>query len=327
MIIGLASAVGCGGDDHDGLALQPSDAGAEAGLDAAAPHLDAAPGIEPPPCSGELPVMRARDLQTYEYLDPDWSCYDEPNAQPDGGLTSRSVTFRMTEFPFIVEGVTVDFFFGASTLGMAAVTRVVEPDAGAVTFDAPAMATTLCARVHARPNAGNPAFSILETHEYGLSIPIDGAPIQGATFVRDTRAITVSHVLDGVEEDPDKALLVANISDCGGRPVTGARFELIDDETSLPVPTGSEPRATRASYMYFAIPNASCTFTTNDQQTSTWVMANAPINVAGGSRTATYRLRASGRMRETDSEPVVIDEWEVELFAGGTTMVGSRTAR
>jgi hypothetical protein len=80
------------------------------------------------------------------------------------------------------------------------------------------------------------------------------------------------------------------------------------------------PGAPSVGYSEFALPNPECTFTTPGD--GAWVMVNAPVNVSDGAKTHSYRLRMKGRMRESDREPVLLGEREVELFAGAITAVG-----
>ena len=107
--------------------------------------------------------------------------------------------------------------------------------------------------------------------------------------------------------------------DCLGRDVGGAVFELIDGETDQPVQVATSGSGPRVAYQQFALPNPSCTFTSVGR--SDWMMLNAPVNVEGDKVTHRYRLRLKGRMRESDAEPKVFAEREVELFAGSITAV------
>jgi hypothetical protein len=111
------------------------------------------------------------------------------------------------------------------------------------------------------------------------------------------------------------------VSDCAGLPVSGAQFELIDGETNEPVPTGSDFGEPRATYYDYALPNVTCTFTSNKQSTASWTMVNAPVNVRDGKRTHAYRLRLKGRMRASDVEPVILGAREVELLSGVVSVV------
>jgi hypothetical protein len=222
-----------------------------------------------------------------------------------------------------VDGVMVDIFFGASTLGEPAVTRVVPPQLDAVTFEAPAGTTIVSARVHAQER-NDPGLSIVEMRQYGFSV---SAEIEGTSLIRGTRDIALNLALAGGEEDPERALVVADAYDCLRRPVTGAQFELVDGETDAPVQTGAALPLPTSSYVYFALPNPACTFTSNEQIQAVWLLANAPVNVVDDASTRSYRLRLKGRRSASDAEPVILSEREVELVAGTVTIVHlARTA-
>jgi hypothetical protein len=91
------------------------------------------------------------------------------------------------------------------------------------------------------------------------------------------------------------------------------------------VQTGTTGTLPRAAYSLFALPSASCTFTTTGR--SEWMLLNAPVNVSGDKVTHAYRLRLKGRMRASDLEPVVLGEREVELFAQPCALQARRCLR
>jgi hypothetical protein len=285
----------------------------------------------PTPCSGELPVMKVRDLMTNRELEPDWSCYEDgevdlgagANADFDGGtdVSTRSVSFRAaTLLPALVAGVTVDFFAGGSTLGMPVATRAFDAESGIVAFDVPAGSTTISARVHALAR-DNPSYNIIEMREYDFPVPANDAPIDGNVMIRDSRNLAVSLALPfGRSEDPERAIILSAARDCRGRDVRGAQFELVDGESGELVPTGREPDVATSSYWQYALPTADCTFTGNEPD-ATWMLIDAPVNVHDGVKTHPYRLRVKGRMRASDVTPVVFAEREVELFAGVISLV------
>jgi hypothetical protein len=214
----------------------------------------------------------------------------------------------------------VDFFFGPSTLGAPAVTLAFDGQAPVVTLDVPIGVESVSARLRALENS-QPALSLVELNEYGLAISSDGASIEGYLLIRDSRALGISLALASGREDPSKALIISGVRDCKGRPVRGAQLALVDGETNRPVPTGTEPGLPRVSYAEFALPSTTCTFTSNQQQESSWMMVDAPVNVTAGAKTRSYRLRLQGRLRASDAKPVVLGETEIELFPGGTTYV------
>jgi hypothetical protein len=296
---------------------------------AASIPLPDVPIIAPPSCSGDPPVVTAHDLLTNTELAPDFGCYErartDAGADRDSGLdagrvVTKSIAFR-TVLRSLLEGVTVDFFSGSSTLGIPSSTQVLGGDGGAVTFSLPSTTSVLSVRVHALQRS-NAAASVVEMREYGFRLSGERPSIDGFAVVSDSRALAVRLALGGSgQEDPSKALLIADVRDCTGHPVNGAQVDLIEGDTNRPVSVGTAADAPHVAYSYFALPTPMCTFTSDQQEGATWMMVNAPVNVVNGSKTRPYRVRVSGRRQATDSAPVVIVEREVELFAGLVSFV------
>jgi hypothetical protein len=272
--------------------------------------------------------MKLRDPATNRGIDPDWSCYGR-QVQPDSAA-ARSVQFALSIGPLpdaadlqqrifsLIEGVSVEIYFGPSTLGAPALTRVF--DAPTVAFDVPAGVTNLSARIV--PIArDNPSLSLVEIREYGILIAPDTHMATGNFILHDSRTLAANLALNGGMEDPTKALIVAVARDCSGHDLHGARLELVDAETHEPVPTGTQYGEPCAAYTQFALPTSACTFSVAEQPA--WMLVNAPVNVRDGAKTKGYRLRIKGRMEERDLEPVVFAEGDVELFPGSVTRVDS----
>ena len=280
----LAALTACGDDD----AKPAPDAGAvsrDAAVDA---RVADAASLLAADCSGDLPVMKARDvLDSNIESDPDWSCYAgaEEDIDLDAGQdgATRTVTLHVAPLPQIwFAGATVDLFFGPSTLGTPSRTGVFDANASDLTFEVPSAIRTVSARVHAKTGAPE-GLSVVETREYGVSISSTDS-IEAIGLIKDSRALAIDLALGGGHEDPAKAVILASVRDCRGRPVSGAQFELIDDATNMPVPTGTAAGAVRSVYLQFALPKPTCTFTSNEQQDSGWMMVNAPVNVKGEPR-------------------------------------------
>jgi hypothetical protein len=225
---------------------------------------------------------------------------------------------RRINIATLIAGVSVDLFFGPSTLGAPAVTRVFEDYS--VMFEVPAGITSLSARVHAlvRDN-GTPALA--EVREYGMPLPTGANSLEGFFALQASSKLAQSLALDGGQADPTKALLGALARDCSDRDVSGAQFELIDADTGTLVPTSSDPGAPRAAYSQFALPSVMCTYTV--AEAPAWMLVNAPVNIDGDSNTHAYRLRIKGRMRASDPKPVIFAEGDVELFPGVITRIDS----
>lgn len=288
------------------------------------------PVITPPMCSGDLPVMTARDSLTFTEVAPDFDCYGRDGTDGgtdrdsgvdsgvDSGTVARKVSFD-TVLHTLGAGVTVDFFYGSSTLGTPFATQVLDAN-GAVTISLPRREAVLSTRFHALGQASQPA-SIVEARDYGLRLSSDSPSLEGYVLVSASRDLAVREALGGIgSENPSKALLVADVRDCAGRPVNGAQVELFDGATNQLVNAGAMPDDPHISYSYFALPTPACTFTTDQQELATWMMVNAPVNVTGGVETHSYRLRVTGR-RQANAAPVTIVEREVELFAGAISYV------
>jgi hypothetical protein len=275
------------------------------------------------PCTGALPVMTVHDFGTGTEQSPDWSCYERDGgagAMPDSGAPHRFVTLRTAKLvsALFTSDVTVDVFFGPSTLGTPALTRAFGADGGSTEFSVPAGVDSLALLSHELAGA---ILTIGEVHQYGLPVAPGGGDVEMFVMPLPSRALSVREALAGGQEDPAKAVIFSAVRDCAGRAVRGARFELIDGETNAPVATGTAPGDPVSAYARYAIPTSACTYTSDEQEGPTWLMVNAPVSVDGGVRRHTYRLRLSGRKSASDVEPVILGERELETFAGGTTYV------
>lgn len=260
--------------------------------------------------------MRARDRVTNTELDPDWSCYEVKREQGRAAGT-RTASFELLFLiPALLDGVTVDYFFGSSTLGAPAATRVFDTS-GAVTLELPDGVATLSVHVHGR--ARDDRQSVAETREYDLPIPPGSEAIEGYLLLQDQFALITNLALGGESPDLTKAVLTSVVRDCQGRDVSGGVFELIDGQTGKPIETGTDFGAPHSSYFQNALPTTNCTFTSNEQ--AGWVMVNAPVNVDDQGQSRRLRLRLKGRMRARDARPVMIAERDVELFAGTMSLV------
>jgi len=307
----------------------PSSAG-DSGAGAAAAGAPAE--TEPDPaafgCSGALPVMQALDLSTLMHVEPDWSCYPQPGALPaaqapvagsGGAMGRKSVEFRLTTLlPVMLDGVSVDLFLGATTLGMPLATRTVETGMDSVSFEVPVDTRLVSVRVQALTRSDS-LQSVAETRQYGFPLLPGDTEIEGYIFLRDQQALVATQALAGGQADPTKAMLSSAARDCRDRYVRGAQFELIDVATGTPVSTDAAAEGPRAAYVMNALPTTDCTFTAGEL--ASWVLVNAPVNVSGDMKQRGYRLRMKGRMRASDAEPVVLGERDVELFAGSISFV------
>lgn len=272
-------------------------------------------------CDGPLPVMKMLDKVSGSIVAPDWSCLNEPEPQPAAaaGAGTRTLPFSLLPFPAeLVDGMSVDFFLGPSTLGPPHASRMFTGGADTVNIDVPTGQAAITVKLHGL--ARGDMTSIAELREYALPIKPD-EPARGFTILTAQRKLIASETLGNqavVDDDPTKAFLAAYARDCSGHDVRGAQFELFDD-TGTVVQNGATTGLPHTSYMLFAIPNPECTYTSLDQ--AAWVMINAPVNASEAGVAKPYRLRVKGRLAETDVEPVVFGEADVEMVASAITYV------
>lgn len=331
------TAMGCGQERNP---ISPEDSASVPAMperremDAAVPLADSGTGAQAtavadawvpdvPACNGELPVMKTRDLYTNIESDPDWSCYDASDGEDAGVLqaATQNATFRFVGWEkSVIEGITVDFHWGPTTLGVPAASRTFEPDAGEVTFPIPAGQRRVSVHTHALHRADS-RYDISELRDYDVPVPDDGGPLLGFIQLRDRRALAALVFASDEVYDPDKALLVALALDCAGEDVGGVQVELVEAETGAVVKDVVEQGQPRSAYLRYALPDPSCTFTNNGTNQAAWMMINAPINVSGDRTTRQYKVRLKGRMYQEQTQPVVFAERVVELSAATTTAV------
>jgi hypothetical protein len=315
---------GDGGSATDASVVADAGVIADSGTDAET----ALPDSRLPPCAGELPVMSAFDSATGMYFEPDWSCYEsredeDADAAPQDAGADRPAILQLTyapgnKVPFPGEA-TVDVFFGPSALGEPAFTGVTDADAGTIMFIAPAEEEFVSVWVHATRMPASPLNDIVDLYELSLPIVRPPAMIGASVLISSPVDSLLANVLGSRElGDRSKAILSAVVRDCRGHDVGGAQLELIDAEKNAPVPSGTAAGEPRTIYARFALPDPTCTYTSPEG--SEWLMVNAPTNVSDGALTHAYRVRATGRMRASDSAPVTLGEPAVELSSGGFTV-------
>jgi hypothetical protein len=281
-----------------------------------------APSFTPPDavnCFGELPVMQVLDKQMGIAADPDWSCYTAQTTTSTSAGATEPLQFKLVSLTTgDIAGVTVDFFLGASTLGAPFATRTFDATSDQVSLDVPSGQPSITTKVHAL--ARDAMTSIAELREYTVPIVSSAEPVQGFMLLTAQRKLIVNLALQGMmDDDPTKAFLISYARDCSGHDVRGAQFELIDEATGAAVESGPMPGQPHSTYVQFALPNPQCTFTSFDQ--AAWVMINAPVNATDMAKTQSFRLRVKGRMHESDVEPVLFGEAEVEMVAAVVTFV------
>lgn len=274
-------------------------------------------------CNGPAPVMKMLDKMNGGIVAPDWSCLTAP---PNGASASASASTQALRFklrsltPQDIQGVQVDFFLSPSTLGQPHASKTFDGQSDLVSIDVPGGQTSLTVKINGLQR-DDMTRSIAELREYDLPVMTSDEPVQGFMLLTAQRKLIVNEALknqDIRDDDPAKAFLVSYARDCSGHDVSGAQFELLDDSGAV-VQSGAAEGLPHTSYMQFAIPNPECTYTSFDQ--SAWVMINAPVNASETGKAKTYRLRVKGRLVETDPEPVLFGQADVEMVAGAITFV------
>lgn len=315
----------CATDSDTTSIAPPAPASGTAGSSSTPPITDMQPADAAPVstfmtpglvCSGELPVMTILDTATSSEAAPDWTCYAQAQLQTP---PARDVTFSLAKsVPALIgniEGLVADLFFGPSTLGTPSVTLKFSAGQTAQNVNVPAGLTQLSAHMHALTGS-DPRYDTVDLHDYDLRVPDTGV-MHGTTAMEQSFLLAAHGTYAGADPDPTKASLVAEARDCQGRDVGGAQFELTDGETNQPVPFATSGTGTRQAYSQFALPNVDCTFTTSGR--AEWMVFNVPTNVSGDKLSHRYHLQLKGRMHDSDREPVVLGEHDVELFPGATT--------
>lgn len=303
---------------HAGAAGSAADS-PDAGMDAAAPDSGATSWMPPDTatCSGDPPVMKVLDTKMGVAVDPDWSCASE-SVSMSTTQDSQTLQFKLISLtPGDTAGVTVDFFLGASTLGKPYVTRMFDGASDHVSLDVPSAQASLSIKVNALKR-DDPMRTLAELREYELPIRSFTEPLQGFMLLAAQRALIVNLTERGMaDDDTSQAFLISYARDCSGHDVRGAQFELVDDETGVAVESATGTGLPHQTYLQFALPNPDCTFTSYDQ--AAWVMINAPANTNDTGVAHAYRLRVKGRMHESDKEPVLFGETQVEMVPGAIT--------
>jgi hypothetical protein len=319
--IALAVAIFCGCSESSDRPMADAAAAGSAAPDAGtqAADMSAAPP-DTASCFGELPVMKVLDTKRGIAVDPDWSCVDQAASSPQSD--PQPLQFQLIALtPMYTQGVTVDFFLGASTLHAPYATRMFDGASDHVSLDVPSGQPSLSIKVHAL-DRDDAMLSIPEVREYGLPIRSFSGPLQGFILLEAQRTLIVNLAERGMkDDDPEKAFLISYARDCSGHDLRGAQFELLD-ETGAAVASRSDAGLPHQTYMQFALPNPDCTFT--GYQQAAWVMINAPVNANTTGITHTYRLRVNGRMHDSDVDPVVFGDAEVEMVAGAITYANLR---
>ena len=269
--------------------------------------------------------MAILDETTGRPAEPDWGCYEaasgsaaqDADAGAMGPDAVASVLVQVSYAPgnnVGFAGATVDQFLEASALGQPTHSGLSDA-AGQVMFTVPSHTQRISLWVHGTSNTGSAVTDIVDALVLDVPVVWPPNPIIAPALVALAVDTTIVNVLGSLEQgDRTKATLSATVRDCNGIDVSGAQLELIDAATGAPVKSGTGAGEPFGVYGRFALPDKTCTFTS--WQRSEWLMLNAPVNVGNGAVTSEYKIRATGRMRESEAAPALLDERPVELHAG-----------
>jgi hypothetical protein len=251
-----------------------------------------------------------------------------PDASP--GDAGPSYILKLSDFVSSAPpvGATVSIVWGGSSLASVAYTGTVNSQ-GLVFFPPPPAGQQLLSYFVAGSTDADAGAGLGQSPLWWISAVIVPPPGQTSfnTLSRDNLSSLTTSILASEPPRPDLAIIVTGADDCQYRDVNGAQYNIIDTATGVSLPTGTGPGDTRAFYLQDNLPNTQCTYTTNVGGRSVWSMINAPTNLTPGATatTHTYMLQLSGRMYESQTTPVILDQYPLEAYPGTVTVQrGSR---
>jgi hypothetical protein len=263
------------------------------------------------------------DAQRGEAREPDWGCYADAvkDACPSLGV-EKSATVQVSYAPgnnVAVAGVVVDQFFGPSTRGKPSFSGVTD-DAGRVTFQAPSGTERISFWLHGATGTGDALKDLVDVYAFGVPLVWPPSVVSASAVVSVAVNTVLINVLGSLDlADRNRAVIMAAVRDCSGHDVAGAQLELVDATTNTVITPGVGVGEPRAVYGRYALPDTTCRYTNAER--AEWMMLNAPTNVSGGAASHAYKVRATGRMRASDTEPVLLDERAIELYPGSFSFV------
>lgn len=149
---------------------------------------------------------------------------------------------------------------------------------------------------------------------FGYEVPAPPGKVQGATVSPQlyNQLATFAVTLPGWTPPDDLGIVTAPIRDCNGDDVGGALFKLIDGKTGQEVQPGTCARDPRFIYFDGSTPNTKCQY--SDYRQALMLVINAPTNVSGADKGHVYKVQFFGRLRSSDTKPVMFAEKSVEIF-------------
>jgi hypothetical protein len=235
-----------------------------------------------------------------------------PEASPESGGPTQDI-FQLTDFTthFLVPGATVDLFYG-NTLANGAM-----PDLTGTTSSTDAGPTGLAGFLfppppndvfgyRVRSRTTSPALQ--EVVQLDNLTPVSGTSFPGNSITSSEFETLVAGVLGTSSTAPGTTTVVTGARDCSSHELLGATFQLLDDASGQPIPTG--PGATDVHEVYFgsdSFPHPECTHTVSSP-IALWGAINVPVG-------NTLRLEFWGRMNASDATPTLIGSRTLELYA------------
>jgi hypothetical protein len=257
-----------------------------------------------PDATPDVPEAATADATTPDATAPD-------AAAESGGPTDD--TFTLTDFTthFLVPGATVDIFFGntlanGATPDLTGTTSATNAGpAGLAGFLFPPPPNDVFG-YRVRSRATSPGLEAVV--QLDNLPPVTGSAFAGNSITTSEFETLLAGVLGTSNTVAGTTTVVAGARDCSSHELLGATFQLVDDASGQPIPTG--PGATEVHEVYFGsddFPHPECTHTVSSP-IALWGAINVPVG-------NTLRLEFWGRMTPSDATPTMIGSRTLELYA------------
>ncbi|MEB2312010.1 MAG: hypothetical protein OZ921_20255 [Sorangiineae bacterium] len=189
---------------------------------------------------------------------------------------------------------------------------------GELFFPTPA-ASVIAYHVHAKPNVAKEFYGFGD-RMFAPPRRIEGTTIRPSDYATLATAVANAYpgTTPGWTPPAGYGIVAAPIRDCDDDDLRGARFVLVDGDTGKPLPAGNCDTDARYIYSDADVPQPKCTFSHPKQ--SLGVVINVPPNTDAATAAHKYKLQFWGRISESDAEPVLFMEQEVEVFADAVTV-------
>lgn len=343
-----ASGTGGSGGTDSGPTCGPTTSGFTGTCQAGAPQQC---------CAASLPVMQVRINN--QLVPPDWSCIGigtpkdagaggsggsagtdagaggtsgtdagtggSAGASAEGGPPPNENIFEVQDFggSDLVADVDVDLFAGDSIVDQKpfftgttkgpSTPGPAELNNGQFYFPHPS-SPILSYHVKAKPGVA------MDFVGFGYAVPPPPGKVQGATVSPPlyNQLASFAVPIPGWTPPPDLGIVTAPIRDCSENDVGGALFKLIDGATGKEVQAGTCGTDPRFIYFDGQYPNPKCQY--SDFRQALMLVVNAPTNTTGANKGHVYKIQFFGRLRASDTKPVMFAEKSVEIFANSVNV-------